>query len=113
MSKAANWSFTAKATFWKSLGSDEWGKKIYASPVIIMGDYGGDISRVRNNVGNELVIKNTFWTEFSEAKAGDYLLIGESSTENPLEAGADEVVHIVRYADTFDRLADDYVIITG
>ena len=31
----------------------------------------------------------------------------------PVVAGADEVRQVIRYADTFERLADDYAILTG
>ena len=66
MTATANWSYTAEATIWRSLGTD-----------------------------------------------GDYLLIGVSTEANPIDAGADEIKHIIRYADTFDRVADDYALITG
>ena len=45
--------------------------------------------------------------------AGDYLLIGVSTEADPVVAGADEVRQVIRYADTFERLADDYAILTG
>jgi hypothetical protein len=57
-------------------------------------------------------VKNTFWTEFALAAEGDYLLIGVSTEADPV-AGADEVRQVIRYADTFERLADDYAILTG
>lgn len=53
------------------------------------------------------------WTEFTEAKKGDYLLIGVSTMVDPIAAGADEVVQVIRYADTFERLAEDIAILTG
>jgi len=59
------------------------------------------------------VVKNTIWTEFADADTGDYILIGQSSEVDPITAGADEVMQAIRYADTFDRTADDYAIITG
>lgn len=104
---------TAKATYWQSIGTDKWHRAAFAPPKIIMCDYGGDINTVKISIGQEIEIKNTIWTEFSETKKGDYILLGESSEPDPIAAGADEVMHVIRYADTFDRLNDDYAIITG
>lgn len=53
-------------------------------------------------------MKNNVWTEFALAATGDHLLIGVSTEANPVLAGADEVRHV----DTFERLADDYAILT-
>ncbi|RTN26293.1 hypothetical protein EKN94_04300 [Enterobacter quasimori] len=122
MSSVANWSYTATATIWRKLeGNDEYGDPMgYAEPEQILCDYEGGLSKkvtgvsaAMGNLGAEVVVKNTFWTEFSTAKAGDYIFIGVSASANPLDAGADEIIQIIRYADTFERLADDYAIITG
>ncbi|EBG0542793.1 hypothetical protein H3Z28_002196 [Salmonella enterica subsp. enterica serovar Ank] len=116
MSAAANWSYTAKATLWKRLGVNEWGKPEFSAPVVITCDYGGDGRLPKplvSDAGQEVVIKNTIWTEYADAALGDFALIGESSEPNPLDAGADEVKAIIRYADTFDRVADDFTIVTG
>lgn len=78
-----------------------------------MCDYGGGLSARIGSIGTEIVVKNTFWSEFSEAKKGDYLLIGESSEADPIATGADEVMQVIRYADTFERTADDFAILTG
>ncbi|RXM25411.1 hypothetical protein EO238_11635 [Citrobacter sp. AAK_AS5] len=117
MSSAANWSYTAKATIWRKLvgANDEYGDPIngYAAPEVIMCDYEGGLSKRIGNLGAEIVVNNTVWTEFALADAGDYLLIGESTNADPIAAGADEVRQVIRYADTFERLADDYAILTG
>ncbi|WP_092519913.1 hypothetical protein [Xenorhabdus japonica] len=114
MSNTANWAYTAMCTFWKRLGNDEYGKPLgYETPRTILCDYQGGLSSKISGVGAELVVKNTFWTEFADASIGDYILIGESSNLNPIAAGADEIKHTVRYADTFERLADDYALVTG
>ncbi|WP_096388206.1 hypothetical protein [Hafnia sp. CBA7124] len=113
MTATANWSYTAEATIWRSLGTDEWNKPSFATPITIACDYGGDSKRGNADVGREFVVKDTVWTEYAEAKEGDYLLIGVSAVANPIDAGADEIKHIIRYADTFDRVADDYALITG
>ncbi|MGK9173392.1 hypothetical protein KXR87_09185 [Yokenella regensburgei] len=115
MSSAANWSYTAKATIWRKLaGKDEYGDPMgYAAPQVIMCDYHGGLSKRLASLGAEIVVKNTVWTEYALADAGDYLLIGESTDADPVAAGADEVRQVIRYADTFERVADDFAILTG
>ena len=114
MSSVADWSYTAEATLWRNLGNSEAGDPLgWAAPEIIMCDYQGGLSTKLNNIGSENTVKNTGWTEFSEAKKGDYLLIGLSTMVDPITAGADEVVQVIRYADTFERLTEDIAILTG
>lgn len=113
MSSVANWSYTAKATVWRRSGEDEYGDAAFGPPEVIMCDYGSTATARLGDIGVELNIKNTFWSEYSEAKKGDYILIGESAEVDPIAAGADEVMQVIRYADTFERIADDYAILTG
>jgi hypothetical protein len=115
MSATANWSYTATATIWRKLeGTDEYGDPLgYAEPEQILCDYEGGLSERIGNLGAEIVVKNTVWSEFALAEVGDYLLIGISTEADPVVAGADEVRQVIRYADTFERLADDYAILTG
>lgn len=115
MSTTANWAYTGKATFWKRLeGQNEYGDPLgYAAPVVIDCGYEGGLSKRLGSIGNERVVKNTFWTEFANADTGDYIAIGVLTELDPLKAGADEVMQAVRYEDTFDRVADDYAIMTG
>lgn len=63
-------------------------------------------------LAEELVVKNTIWTEYATAREGDYILIGTSSDAAPPDE-ADEIRQIVQFADTFERLADDFALITG
>ncbi len=115
MSEIARWSYTATATIWRKLeGNDEYGDPLgYAEPEQILCDYEGGLSKRIGSLGSEIVVKNTVWTEFALADAGDYLLIGVSTEPDPVVAGADEVRQVIRYADTFYRTADDWAIITG
>ncbi|RZV01077.1 UNVERIFIED_ORG: hypothetical protein EOZ59_1015 [Serratia quinivorans] len=115
MSASANWSYTAVATVWRKDGPpDEYGKQRFLPPITIKCDYGGDATARLGDIGLEFVVKNTHWTEYAIAERGDYILIGESDDLDPTGVeSADEVRHIIRYADTFDRIADDYAIITG
>lgn len=115
MSSVANWSYTAKATIWRKLpGKDEYGDPLgYAAPEIILCDYEGGLSKRIGSLGAEIVVKNTVWTEFAGAGSGDYLLIGASANPDPVAAGADEIRQVIRYADTFERLEDDWALLTG
>lgn len=121
MSELARWSYTAKATIWRSLGKSESGDPLgYTAPVAIDCDYQGGLSKKiagvsasLGNLGMEVVVKNTFWTEYAAAEAGDFIFIGESTEADPLIAGADQILQVIRYADTFERIADDYALITG
>lgn len=115
MSSTASWSYTATATIWRKLeGNDEYGDpRGYAAPETILCDYEGGLSKRIGSMGAEVVVKNTVWTEYAQAAAGDYLLIGISAESDPAAAGADEVMQVIRYADTFERQADDYAILTG
>lgn len=80
---------------------------------MILADYQGGLSKRLGSIGAEIVVKNTIWTEYALAQAGDYILIGASDNPDPLAAGADEVMQAIRYADTFERLVDDWAILTG
>lgn len=114
MSSLASWSYTAQCTIWKPLGKDRYGQSLgWSAPLVIMCDYQGGLSRRIGNIGSELVVKNTIWTEYAEAKTGDFILIGESDNPDPIAAGADEVMQSIQYADTFECTADDWAILTG
>jgi len=114
LSSLANWSYTAQATIWKRSGAvSEYRDPVFESPVVIACDYQGGLSKRVGDIGSEKVVKNTIWTEYALADTGDYILIGVSTETDPIAAGADEIMQAIRYADTFDRLADDFAIITG
>lgn len=119
MSATANWSYTAKATVWRNLGKDEYGDPLgYSAPLVIDCDYQGGmsekiagVSASLGNLGSEVVVKNTLWTEYADAQTGDFIFIGESVESDPLVAGADKILQVIRYADTFNRTADDYALL--
>lgn len=119
MSASAAWSYTAKATHWHLLGRDDWsGQLTFAPPVTFDCDYkseavrSADAGGTTTNTGVELALRQVLYTEYSAVKQGDYVLIGESALLDPIAAGAAEVRTVVRDADTFDRIADDYRILT-
>lgn len=114
MTVEANWSYTAKFTIWRVTGkSSPYNKPIYAAPETYLCDYQGGISAALGDVGMDISRANTIWTEFANAAIGDYVLIGESTEADPLLAGADLVMFVTRYADTFHRVAEDFAIVTG
>lgn len=114
MSNAANWSYTAKATIWRSAGTDEYNQQTFLPPVVFDCDYLlGSVSKRIADMGLNFVAKNTFWTEYSQAKKGDFVLLGEHSQLSPIDANAEEIRHVIQYADTFDRVADDFALITA
>lgn len=114
MSSLSAWSYTAPCTIWKNLGVSDAGDSLgFAAPLVIMCDYQGGLSAKIGSIGTEIVVKNTFWSEFAEASKGDYLLIGTSTEPDPIVAGADEVMQVIQYADTFERIADDFALLTG
>ena len=114
MSSLANWSYTAQATIWKPLGNNEYGDSLgWSEPLVIACDYEGGLSKRLGDIGGEKVVKNTIWSEYALADTGDYILIGVSTELDPITAGADEVMQAIRYADTFERSADDFAILTG
>lgn len=115
MSATANWSYTATATIWRKLaGNDEYGDPMgYAAPEVIMCDYIAGLSAKIGSLGKEVVVKNTFFTEYALANEGDYIFIGESDEADPVVAGADEIRAVTRWGDTLERITDDWALITG
>lgn len=113
MSAAAAWSYTAKATFWPLTGFDDWTQeKTYGPPVVIDCDYSAESKRMTDANGIEFTTRQIIYTERADLKQGDCILIGESAVASPIAAGAFEVRAITRDADTFDRVADDFRVMT-
>lgn len=115
MSSAANWSYTAKATLWPLSDRDDWdGGQSFGAPVVIDCDYASSSERLTDGKGVEFVSRMRVFTEHAAAKQGDYIAIGDhSSSIDPLTVvGAAEVRLVLRYADTLDRLADDYEVVS-
>lgn len=119
MSASAAWSYTAKATHWALLGRDDWsGQLSFSPPVLFDCDYKSEAVRSADaggtspDTGVELALRQVIYTEHSTIKQGDYVLIGESTDADPIAAGAAEVRTVVRDADTFYRIADDFRILT-
>lgn len=113
MSAAAAWSYTATATVWPLLGRDDWpGALSFGAPAAFACDYAAEAKRMTDDKGVEFVTQLMIWTERADIKRGDRVLIGASSAADPLGAGASEVRAVKRSADTFDRKADDFTVMT-
>lgn len=113
MSAAASWSYTAAATLWPRLGRDDWtGAITYGAPEVIACDYTAEAVRMTDAKGVEFVSRQQIFTERADIKQGDMILIGVSVAPNPVAAGASEVRTVTRWADTLDRQADDFKVVT-
>lgn len=113
-SSAARWSYTAIATHWACIGLDDWTRvQSYASPVLFLCDYRIESQRVTDEHGDEFVAKLVVYTGRDNIKRGDYVLIGQSTEADPRSvANAREVRAVTQYADTFERTADDFAVMT-
>lgn len=113
MSSTANWSYTATATHWATIGYDGiTGGTSYAAPVTFQCDYSAESKLMRDANGDEFVSRQIIYTERSTIKPGDFVAIGSFTESSPISAGALEVRAVNRYADTFKRQADDFKVVT-
>lgn len=113
MTSLANWSYTQPCTIWHKTGADKYGKPTFGAPVEIMCDYGFNADISTDAKGNEIVQKNTFWTEYVGAKVGDYIMIGASVVADPLTAGANQILNVINYGNTFNRAEPpDFALVT-
>lgn len=119
MSEVARWSYTFQATIWRRIRNadgeylDGGGSPLgWMPPEVVMCDYQGGLSAKVGDVGKEIVVKNTVWTEYALALEGDRILLGTSITAEPPDE-ADDIKQITQFADTFERIADDFALITG
>lgn len=113
MSSIANWAYTSIATIWKEIGADEYDKPVFSAPVHIICGYGSELKDGVGTIGTEIVIKLVFWTEYSEAKQGDFIAIGKHEEADPFTVGADKIRFIKRDEDLFEHIADDYTLVTA
>ncbi len=112
MSSAAAWSYTAKATHWPRTGRDgRTGLETFGPPVVFLCDYSAKAERMTDSKGVEFVSRQTIYTEKADIKPGDRVLLGEHAGD-ALAAGGLEVRAVNRDADTFERLADDFKVVS-
>lgn len=113
MSSVARWSYTAKATHWPLQTAADWkGARSFGNPVEFACDYQAKAQNMTDSAGREFVSRQQIYTEHVGILAGDRVLIGESTSVDPVEAGAWEVKAVTRWGDTFERVADDYLVAT-
>ena len=113
MSSAAAWANTAVATLWPLVNPPDWsGAPAFGAPEPFSCDYIGKTMMATNSAGREFVSRLQLFTERADIKEGDRVLIGWTTEANPVAAGSFEVKAVTRYGDTFERVADDYVVLT-
>ncbi len=114
MSASADWSYTATATHWARTGRDDWTRQAtYGAPASFLCDYKIEAMKSMDAEGEEFTARLIVYTGRANIKRGDYVLIGESSSASPIGVeGAREVRNVTQYADTFDRVADDFMVQT-
>lgn len=112
MSAAANWSYTAPATLWALQSRDGLsGAEAFAAPVQFLCDYSTSVRSGRGSSGDERIGGLKVYTERAGIKRGDRILIGASTAANPLGLDTLEVKDVLRDADTFGRVADDFTVV--
>ena len=112
MSSLSRWSLTSTATHWPLTGFDDWtGAKTFGPPVTFACDYSAESKRMTDVSGTEFTSRQIIHTERDSIVQGDMVLIGEH-TGDPITAKAFEVRAVTRYADTFEQLADDFMVVT-
>lgn len=118
MSAAARWANTSTATHWSRTGRDDWtGVQTWAAPVAFACDYKvvdeKSMQLISAGGGVEVSSRIQLYTERDTIAQGDMVLIGDhTATASPVTAGAWEVRAVTRYADTFENLADDFMVAT-
>ena len=111
MSSLSAWSLTHTVTWWPILSRDDWdGSAGYGAPVSVPCDYKADMRTAMAARGNEFVSKLTIYTEANIPVGSRVVLRADVSASPPSDA--DEVRAVVRYADTFEMLADDFEVLT-
>ena len=113
MSSLASWSYTAAATLWPLLDLEGWtGEPQFGPPVAFQCDYASKAMTRRDARGREYTTTLTLYTERADIKQGDRVMLGTSTSTDPVAAGALEVLDVGRNADTFERAADDFEVMT-
>ncbi len=114
MSASASWANTATATLWPAqpVSSDWDGSPTWGAPVLIACDYKADSKLMRDAQGEEFMAKLVLYTEHATAEAGDMVALGNQTASNQPTEDAAKVMLVTRYSDTFDRVADDFMIVT-
>lgn len=111
MSAAASWANTAKATHWARLGRDDWtGAQGWAAPVVFACDYGAKSVPMTDVGGQAFISRQQLYTEYPSVNGGDMVLLGEHTNPDPVAESAWLVRSVTRWGDTFDRVADDYLV---
>jgi len=111
MSSLSAWSLTHTVTYWPITGRGEWdGLPTFGGPVSVPCDYKADTRTPMDAMGNEFVSRLTIYTE-ADIPIGSRVVLRDDALPSPPD-DAQEVRAVVRYADTFEGLADDFEVLT-
>lgn len=111
MSSLSTWSLTHTATYWPITGRGEWdGLPTFGGPVSVSCDYKAETRTAMDALGNEFVSRMTIYTE-QDIPIGSRVVLREEALPSPPN-DAQEIRAVVRYADTFEGLADDFEVLT-
>lgn len=114
MSSLAAWSYIAEATIWPAqVRVSDWdGSAVFGAPVRIDCDYSSEAKLMRDAAGEEFTAALTVYTEHAAAKPGDMVALGDHTSSPTPTSEARRVRLVKRDADTFERKADDFALVT-
>lgn len=118
MTSIARFSYTQPATVWHRQEPDEDDPMSvdggFSAPISILCDYGFNAKVMTDQSGNEIVAKDTYWTEYVGIRENDYIMLGVQTETDPVAAGAQKVLNVINYGNTFQRSEPpDFAIMTG
>jgi len=111
MSSLSTWSLTHTVTWWPVQSRSEWDGAIgYGAPVSAPCDYKSQTRTATDSRGSEVVSQMTIYTEAAIHEGAMCVLRMDASATPPDDA--QRVLSVLRYADTFEGLADDFEVLT-
>ena len=111
---SASFSYLQTATLWALSGRADWtGLRTFAAPVQFLCDYLEDQKVMVNARGDDFTSRLMVYTSLPGIKPGDMVLIGNSSSADPVATDAQEVQAVMRYGDTFNAGGpEDFRVVT-
>lgn len=111
MSSLSAWSLTHTVTWWPAQYRSEWdGAIVYGMPASAPCDYKSQTRTATDSRGSEVVSQMTIYTEAAIPVDAMCVLRLDASATPPSDS--QRVLSVLRYADTFDGLADDFEVLT-
>lgn len=111
MSSLSAWSLTHTVTYWPVQSRHEWdGEMSYGPPVSAPCDYKAQTRVTTDSRGTEAVSQMTIYTEANIPV--DAMCVPRADVSASPPNDAQRVLSVLRYADTFDGVADDFEVLT-